>query len=225
MVEQAEQNDQIIKHHRLNAVMFYAIIVISVGLIGSGLFLGLRFLKNNTNLSNNIPGELPTSAQTSNIQPLEISMPSIKINAPVTETGLNGDGSLEVPSSTSNKVGWYKYGAVPGQYGPSVLVGHLDTTNGPAILWNLKNIKSGDQVSIALNDNTTAIYKVNSIESYSQNNFPTDKVYGAINYPGLRIITCSGTYNILKQRYSENLVVYATLLKTVKGSSLASSAN
>ena len=39
--------------------------------------------------------------------------------------------------------------------------------------------------------------------------FPTDRVYGPIDYPGLRLITCGGPFDTHDRNYLDNVVVYA----------------
>ncbi|MBX4186914.1 MAG: class F sortase [Candidatus Doudnabacteria bacterium] len=144
-------------------------------------------------------------------KPARIRIPSLKVDAPVVELGLNQDQTLEVPKNSTD-VGWYKYSPAPGGKGPAIMVGHLDSTRGAAVFYRLKDLKTGDMVELEREDHSIAVFRVDSKEEYSQDNFPTDKVYGAIDHAGIRLITCTGTYSILKGRYSDNLVVYGTLV-------------
>ena len=60
-------------------------------------------------------------------------------------------------------------------------------------------------------DGDIAEFTVDDVLEFPQDNFPTDKVYGNINYSGLRIITCGGVYNYLTGNYSNNIVVFSSL--------------
>lgn len=91
------------------------------------------------------------------------------------------------------------------------MVGHLDTVNGAAVFYRLRELVAGDTIEITRQDGKTAVFKVIGTEKYPQDDFATDKVYGAIDYAGLRLITCQGTYLRAKGHYSDNLVVYASL--------------
>jgi LPXTG-site transpeptidase (sortase) family protein len=173
-------------------------------LVGSYILLSQFF-----DLSPKIPTAKVETNQAQS-KPTKIKIPSIGVDASVGELGLNTDQTIEVPKNVW-EVGWYKYSPSPGYTGPSVMVGHKDAITGKAVFYDLKNIKVGDSITIEHEDGTTAVFKVDSMETYSQDNFPTDKVYGALSYPGLRLITCTGTYSRFKGRYSDNLVVYATL--------------
>lgn len=140
--------------------------------------------------------------------PTSVSIPSIGVNANVVSVGQNSDGSIAVPGPYD--VGWYNLGPSPGEIGPAVLVGHVDyVTIGPAVFWNLRNMQPGDIIQIARQDGKTVNFKVEKVQSYGQEAFPTQDVYGNINYPGLRLITCTGDFNYVTHHYSDNLVVYA----------------
>ncbi len=142
--------------------------------------------------------------------PARIKIHALGIDAPVVRLGLNANRTLAVPKG-DREVGWYVGSPPPGAIGPAVMVGHLDSARGPAVFQNLSKLKKGDTIQVVRQDGIIVTFKVDSSEKYSQNNFPTEKVYGATNVPTLRLITCAGTYSKLKGRYSENLVVYASL--------------
>jgi sortase (surface protein transpeptidase) len=151
---------------------------------------------------------IKTVASLSHSTPTSLSISSIGVSAPVVSVGQNSDGSIEVPGP--NDVGWYNLGPSPGEIGPAVLVGHVDyVTTGPAVFWNLRDMKPGDMIQIAREDGQTVNFKVEKVQSYGQEAFPTQDVYGNLNYPGLRLITCTGDFNYVTHHYSDNLVVYA----------------
>lgn len=124
--------------------------------------------------------------------------------------GLNDDGTVEVPD-TYTKVGWYKHGATPGEVGPAVILGHVDSVDGPAVFYSLGKLEKGDTVEVTREDGTVATFVVEETVRYAQDDFPTERVYGATEGRALRLVTCTGTFNKGTQRYSHNLVVYATL--------------
>ncbi len=165
--------------------------------------------KNTAPIAKENKAAVETAAE-ENIDPITLKIPSIGLTAPLVKTGLESDGSLHVPSSP-DQTGWYKYGPIPGEIGPAVITGHLDSKDGPGILWNLNKVKIGDLVQVLRDDESTAEFIVDKLETYPQDNFATQKVYGPIPNAGLRIITCSGTYSRQAQHYSDDLVVYASL--------------
>ncbi len=144
-------------------------------------------------------------------EPVNIRIPKLGMDTSfVAPLGLNEDQTVSVPDSFE-KVGWYKNGATPGEIGPSVILGHVDSYKGPAVFYHLGQLTIGDTVEVTREDGTVAIFEVEKLERYDQDKFPTELVYGQIDYPGLRLVTCSGTFNRAEQRYTKNLVVYARL--------------
>lgn len=145
--------------------------------------------------------------------PTRLLIPNLKLNTSFVEPlGLLPNGEAAVPDSYG-EVGWYKYSPTPGSLGPSVIFGHVDSYNGPAVFFSLGQLKVGDDIYIEREDRTTVHFKVESLERPKQSEFPTARVYGDINYAGLRLITCTGIYVRGTQRYTHNLIVYARLVE------------
>jgi sortase (surface protein transpeptidase) len=143
--------------------------------------------------------------------PVLLEIPALNMSAEFeAPLRLNPDKTIEVPDSF-DKVGWYEYGATPGEVGSAAILGHVDSYKGPAVFYNLGKLEVGDEVHVKRADGTTATFIVETLERYDQDVFPSEKVYGTIEYPGIRLITCSGVYDKKTQRYSHNLVVYGRL--------------
>jgi sortase (surface protein transpeptidase) len=145
--------------------------------------------------------------------PTHIRIPKINVDttfeAPLE---LNEDGTIGVPDSF-DEVGWYKLGAAPGEIGTASVLGHVDSYEGAEVFYLLGQLKPGDTVEIDRDDGTTALFEVERLERYDQEEFPTEEVYGHTNYPSLRLITCSGRYDHNTLKYSHNLVVFARLIE------------
>lgn len=142
--------------------------------------------------------------------PMHIAIPAIQLNSDIVTIGQKADGSLQVPGRP-DVTGWYNLGPSPGEVGPAIIVGHVDSLTGPAVFWNLRNLKAGDQITVTRQDGAVVSFTVDSLASFDQANFPTQAVYGNINGVGLRLITCGGTFNYLTRHYSHNTVVFASL--------------
>jgi len=154
-----------------------------------------------------------TTARFARSAPVRLTIPKIELDVTFERPlGLNEDMTIEVPDSYT-KVGWYKNGPTPGEVGPAVVLGHVDSYEGPAVFWPLRQLNEGDMVEIEREDGSVAVFEVTSVVQYSQDDFPTEKVYGATDASELRLITCTGTFDKGVQRYSHNLVVYAKLVE------------
>lgn len=144
--------------------------------------------------------------------PTRLEIPKIGVTTPLMALGLNSDHSLQVPPlSRAQEAGWYRYGPTPGSTGAAVIVGHVDTTSGPAVFFRLGKLRPGDVIRVHREDGTTAEFRVDSAEAVSKNDFPTQKVYGRVGYPALRLITCGGSFDRGSGHYTDNIIVYAHL--------------
>lgn len=146
--------------------------------------------------------------------PVHIMIPSANIDTNFSEPlGLSADREIEVPKDYSS-VAYYKNGPTPGEAGPSVVLGHVDSVDGPAAFFSLGQTKVGDEIIIERADGTVATFAITELERNKQSSFPTVKVYSDIDHAGLRLITCTGIYDHDKLRYTHNLIVYAKLIST-----------
>ncbi len=146
--------------------------------------------------------------------PLAITIPSIGVQSNLIQLGLNPDQSIEVPplDDPHSKAGWYKYSPTPGQIGPTVILGHVDSAKyGPGVFFKLGALQPGATVEVTLTDRIVAVFTVDKVVAYPKSAFPSTAVYGNIDHPGLRLITCGGTFDPAAGSYESNIVAYATL--------------
>ena len=145
--------------------------------------------------------------------PVSVKIPAIGVDSKLLHLGLNSDGTIQVPSleTSSGEAAWYKYSATPGQIGSSVIEGHLDSIQGPAVFFRLGALRPGDIVDVTLADGITAIFRVTGVREYAKSRFPTKAIYGATDYAGLRLITCGGTFDYATGHYLSSTVVFASL--------------
>ncbi|NJP33130.1 class F sortase [Micromonospora thermarum] len=145
--------------------------------------------------------------------PVAIEIEAIDVAAPVHTVGLAPDGTIAAPDAhRAQEAGWYDQGPTPGQYGPAVIVGHVDTTTGPAVFHGLRTLDAGDQVEVTRSDRTVAVFEVNSVERFDKERFPADQVFGDFSRPNLRLVTCGGRWVGGQTGYADNVVVFASLV-------------
>lgn len=146
--------------------------------------------------------------------PTHLRIPDIAVDTTLSQVDLAPDGSIAVPSPYLT-AGWYKRSPTPGQQGPSIIVGHLDNIRGLAVFWRLRELTPGQQIQVERQDGTTVTFKVDKVEQFNPDTYPTAEVYGNLNYAGLRLITCGGTFNRLTHGYDANTVVFASQVQPV----------
>ncbi|WP_319458505.1 class F sortase [Micromonospora sp. RTP1Z1] len=150
-------------------------------------------------------------------RPVSLSVPAIKVSAPVTPVGQAKDGSVAVPPlSRHNETGWYDRGPTPGEPGRAIIVGHVDTKSGPAVFYELGKLKPGDRVEVTRSDRSVVTFKVDTVEHFDKANLPADRVYGDDGPPGLRLITCGGDWRGGRTGYADNVIAFASLVDTRK---------
>lgn len=146
-------------------------------------------------------------------QPVSFTIPALDRQSKIIETGLRKDNTLEVPPAYEGApASWYIGSPTPGEIGPSVLLGHVNSTEDESgVFYNLEALEEGDEVSITREDGSTATFEVYKSEVYPKNNFPTKAVYQPTDGAELRLITCDG-FTETTGEFVDNLVVYAKLV-------------
>ncbi|MHA7155795.1 class F sortase [Arthrobacter sp. TMN-50] len=155
--------------------------------------------------------ELPAVLEAS--APVSFNIPTIEAQSELLHLGLRENGSLEVPpDGPGAPASWYNQSPTSGERGPSVLLGHVNATDGgPGVFADLRALQAGDEINVVREDGSTAVFAVDRGEQYEKDNFPTLEVYGNTDAAELRLITCDG-YNPETGEFDDNYVVYATLV-------------
>jgi hypothetical protein len=142
--------------------------------------------------------------------PVRLQIPAIDVSTPLVKLGRLPDGSIEVPHDW-NTAGWYDRGPRPGQPGPAVILGHVDSRTGPAVFFRLRALRPRDVVRVGLADGRILVFRVQRVQRYPKDEFPTEAVYFPTLNRELRLITCGGGFDYAARSYLDNIVVYATL--------------
>lgn len=126
--------------------------------------------------------------------------------------GLDTDGALQVPPGAF-PAGWFTGAPTPGELGPAIMVGHVDL-KGPGVFFRLHSLEPGDRVVVTRADGSKPVFRVSRVERFPKDRFPTRLVYGNLDHPGLRLITCGGTFNTATGHYEDNFVAFADFVVT-----------
>jgi hypothetical protein len=145
--------------------------------------------------------------------PLSVDIPAIDVHSKLLRLGVTADGAIQVPSLTTSagEAAWFKYSATPGQIGASVIEGHVDSYQGPAVFFRLGALRPGDTIYVTLADGDMAIFRVTGVREYLKTRFPAKIIYGPTNYAALRLITCGGAFDSATRHYLSSTVVFASL--------------
>ncbi len=145
--------------------------------------------------------------------PVSVEIPAIGVTSKLLHLGKNANGTVAVPSLTTqvSRAAWYKYSPAPGQIGASVIEGHVDTYQGPAIFFRLGALRPGNRIVVRLADGVTANFRVTGVRQYLKSRFPSKAIFGPTNYAALHLITCGGAFDYQTHHYLSSTVVFASL--------------
>lgn len=156
-------------------------------------------------------GSVPTVGRST---PVGLRIPAIGVDTPVMKLGLAADGTVEVPPITAHdEAGWYEHSPTPGRTGPSVILGHVTVgAYGDGVFRHLKDLHRGERIVARLENGTAAEFSVTDVRTVAKDHFPADEVYGDVDRPELRLITCGGART--GDGYRDNVIVFARLSST-----------
>lgn len=148
---------------------------------------------------------LPKSA------PVRLEIPAIGVDSSLMRLGIDKTGALEVPRG-GFPAGWFTGAPTPGERGPAIIAGHVRFGRQTGVFARLARLEVGDRIRVKRADDSTAVFKVTQVKNYRKTKFPAATVYGNLDHPGLRIITCGGL-NDATAKFDDNVVVFADLMK------------
>jgi hypothetical protein len=111
--------------------------------------------------------------------PASLTIPQIGVRTRLVSLGLTAQGAIQVPATTA-VAGWYTRSPRPGAVGPAIILGHIDSYQGPGVFFLLAD------------------------------HFPTQAVYGPTPDAELRLITCGGAFDTPTGHYLSHIVASAT---------------
>jgi LPXTG-site transpeptidase (sortase) family protein len=158
--------------------------------------------------------EAPAVAAPPAALPAAVSIPAIGVRSELITLGLNPDGTLAVPAPGPDydKAAWFDGSPRPGDIGPAVIEGHVDSAaNGPSVFYRLGALVVGDRIEVTRDDDTVVTFVVDEVRVVPKDDFPTFDVYGNTEGPELRLITCGGPFDSAAGSYVDNVVVFASL--------------
>jgi sortase (surface protein transpeptidase) len=144
-------------------------------------------------------------------RPVRVLIPAIGASAPVIPLGLNRDGTMQTPNNVTD-TGWFQPGPEPGEKGAAVIVGHVDSHNGPGVFFHLPALRRGDRIVVVLRGGKRLQFMVTSTRQVLKVRFPTKLVFAHTPNSTLRLVTCGGRFNPATGHYLDNNIVFARLV-------------
>jgi len=141
--------------------------------------------------------------------PVRLRIPAIHVDSRLDLLGRQPDGTIAVPASAT-VAGWYDEGPRPGQPGPAVILGHVDSRKGPGVFFRLVELKPGTLVYVDRADGTSVAFQVQKVSQVPKTSFPTDLVYSPTLEPSLQLVTCGGSFDNRARSYRDNVIAYTS---------------
>lgn len=163
--------------------------------------------------------------------PLELKIPSLKVNAPVLGVGLTARNEMDAPKGPIDdpvwhSAYWYRGSGLPGESGTAAIAGHVNDPLGrDEIFAHLQDLQAGDLILIHYTlPGIDITFTVDQVEVYSlqESSDPAvlARIYGSGPVSGtppqpspdglshLTLITCAG--DIVDGQFDHHVVVFAT---------------
>ncbi len=154
---------------------------------------------------------VPVAAAT----PVHFAYPGIGVSGNLEPSGLNADGTAQVPPVTEPMQATYlAWAPALAAARPVVLYGHVDGRDSagrsvPGVFSRLTQAEVGDLITVDLSDGASRTYRVTDKRQVDKDAFPTAFAYGAVDVPTVRLVTCGGAFQSDVRSYADNIVVSA----------------
>jgi hypothetical protein len=63
---------------------------------------------------------------------------------------------------------------MPGQLGPAVIAGHVDSRTGPTVFYRLRDLRPGDRIRVVRADGRVVRFEVESLARYPKRELPEE---------------------------------------------------
>jgi sortase (surface protein transpeptidase) len=148
--------------------------------------------------------------------PVRLQIPRIGVDTALQRLGKGANGTVQTPGGAHkwDQAGWYdgEGGTRPGDPGSAVILGHVDSTSGPAVFYRVRELRRGDQIKVTTADGTVFRFAVDRVEQFPKSRFPTADVYYPTLKPKLRLVTCGGSFDFKIGHYRSNVIAFASLV-------------
>lgn len=147
-------------------------------------------------------------------QPVRLAIPALGVDAPLATVGRTGSGSIGAPgANNATSAAWYDVGFSPGELGSAIIVGHVNTLEGPGVFYRASTLQPGDTIDVERADGVVATFTVDAVREYPKQAFPAAEIFDPRGRAGLVLITCGGEFDP-GSGYASNIVVYAHMTAT-----------
>lgn len=194
------------RSHRWRAAVLQSLALIALFSVQGSILAGVRA---DVQADRGVGPEIPVAVVVPEVAPpVSLRIPKLDIDTRLSGLRKNREGSLQVPEDPK-RAGWYSQGPAPGDDGPAVIAGHVDSFRGPGVFARVGSLVPGDALDVRRADGSFAAFVVERVETFAKRDFPTEAVYRGDGTASLRLITCGGTFDSSAKSYLSNVIVFA----------------
>jgi len=158
----------------------------------------------------------PGAAERAGIAPVAIQIDKAAVDAPIERVDII-NGVMQNPTGPW-VVSWYQELPGLGSGSNVVMAGHVDYWDvGPAVFWNLKDLRDGDVIGVMGEDQSVFTYRILSMKNYVTADLTPEiirqEIVGPTKTETLTLITCGGPFDYQRGEYLERMVVRAARMK------------
>lgn len=184
------------RYQRLWIVRVWTVAVVVVGMVVSGAAVAAAAPLRAAAAAHSVDasGDLLMLPPT---VPVAIRIPEFGVSSTLVPMGVDSAGALRPPVA-AGMAGWYLSSAVPGDPGRGVIAGHVDPDvgqggdSGDSDDSGLATFEPGDEVQVIRSDGQIAVFRVQSINSFDNDELSTRSVHGPTPAPELALLVCGG---------------------------------
>jgi sortase (surface protein transpeptidase) len=202
-----------------------AIMVVSVGILGSALFVrNSNPIVAQNDSQQSVLGSIVTGASVSETEPPKdlsehkvspesprfLIIDKIGVRARVGSVGMEAANTLSAPANIFD-VGWYTSSKKPGEPGAIVINGHVSGSTKRGVFYSIGTLKPGDDLVIERGDGKKFTYTVKETAIYDNDKVDMDKILTSLEpgKPALNLISSTGRFNVRTNQFEQRVAVYA----------------
>jgi sortase (surface protein transpeptidase) len=148
------------------------------------------------------PGPVPTNGT--------VTLPSLRVTAPIVRVGIDADRLMVVPSNARD-VGWLDQGGIPGRTNNVVLAGHIRYSGAAGTFSRLGELQPGAFVVVSI-DERHLVYRVVWNCQFERDTNLVDHIMGYTKAPSVTLISCGGVFDTAARTHTERIAVRAELV-------------
>lgn len=126
--------------------------------------------------------------------PVRVRIPALSLDYPIQSMGADESGTMQIAPALA-VTSWFDRSAIPGNKGNAILGGHNTWRGVQSRLFNLYDLRIGDEMEIVYADGTSLTFRLESVFIYALRSAPAHLIMDVRGEARVTLITCKGPYN------------------------------